>query len=86
MLSLFSASVYLVNRVQNCLCDLNFDFFFPFFFRETSKQSVVDESRTQEAKPGVQAEAELPGEIAMVRYRKDSQFLPSCSMKQSSLT
>lgn len=43
---------------------------------------VEDKPRTQEDKPGVQAEAELPGEIAMVRYRKDSQFLLSCSVKE----
>ena len=37
------------------------------------KQSVIgDKPGTQADKPGVQAEAELPGEIAMVRYRKDS--------------
>lgn len=47
---------------------------------------VKDLLEAQEEKPGVQAEAELPGKREVVMYRKDSQFLPSCSMKQSSLT
>jgi len=64
---------------------LDLDFFFFVLFREISKQSLVeDKPRAQEDKPGVQAEAELPGEIAVVRYREDSWCLPSSSMKQSS--
>lgn len=75
------------------LCELNTDFFiFTFYFvcfcfRGIVEQSVVKNLlEAQEEKPGVQAEAELPGKREVVRYRKDSQFLPSCSMKQSSLT
>lgn len=45
---------------------------------------VEDKPRMQET-PGVQGEAELPEAPAMVRYRKDSQLLPSCSLEQSSL-
>lgn len=71
--------MYLVNRIQNYLCDLNFF----ICFREVSKQAVVeDKLRTQEDKPEVQAEAAPLGQIDMVRYRKDSQFLPNCSMKE----
>lgn len=47
---------------------------------------VEDVPKAQEEKPGVQAEAELPGKKEVVRYRKDRQILQSCSMKQSSLT
>ncbi|XP_010575688.1 PREDICTED: transforming acidic coiled-coil-containing protein 3 isoform X2 [Haliaeetus leucocephalus] len=52
---------------------------------ETSKQSVVDESRTQEAKPGVQAEAELPGEIAMETQISPSKMSPANVPSQDNL-
>uniref|UniRef100_A0A8B9MH99 Transforming acidic coiled-coil-containing protein C-terminal domain-containing protein n=1 Tax=Accipiter nisus TaxID=211598 RepID=A0A8B9MH99_9AVES len=52
---------------------------------ETSKQSVVDESRTQEAKPGVQAEAELPGEIAMETQMNPSKMSPANVPSQDNL-
>ncbi|XP_074914385.1 transforming acidic coiled-coil-containing protein 3 isoform X2 [Buteo buteo] len=52
---------------------------------ETSKQSVVDESRTQEAKPGVQAEAELPGEIAMETQMSPSKMSPANVPSQDNL-
>lgn len=69
------------------LCDINSDFilFVCLFFREIVEQSVVEDlPKAHEEKPGVQAEAELPGKGEVVRYRKDSQFLPSCSMEQNS--
>ncbi|XP_052636651.1 transforming acidic coiled-coil-containing protein 3 isoform X1 [Harpia harpyja] len=52
---------------------------------ETSKQSVVDESRAQEAKPGVQAEAELPGEIAMEMQMSPSKMSPANVPSQDNL-
>lgn len=74
--------------MQNLNCDVNTDFFLFFFilfvfFREIVEQSVVEDMpKAQEEKPGVQAEAELPGKSDVVKYSKDSQFLPSCSMNQ----
>ncbi|KAM9661328.1 transforming acidic coiled-coil-containing protein 3 isoform 5-T5 [Morphnus guianensis] len=52
---------------------------------ETSKQSVVDESRAQEAKPGVQAEAELPGGIAMETQMSPSKMSPANVPSQDNL-
>ncbi|KAM9295805.1 transforming acidic coiled-coil-containing protein 3 isoform 1-T2 [Morus bassanus] len=45
---------------------------------EISKQSVVeDKPRTQDDKPGVQVEAELPGEIAMEKQMSPSKMSPA---------
>lgn len=53
--------------------------------REIGKQNVVEGKPRMQDTPGVQGEAERPEAPAMVRYRKDSQLLPDCSMEQSCL-
>ncbi|XP_075004636.1 transforming acidic coiled-coil-containing protein 3 isoform X2 [Calonectris borealis] len=53
---------------------------------EIGKQSVVeDKPRTQEDKPGVQAEAELPGEIAMEKQMSPSKMSPANVPSQDNL-
>ncbi|KAK4818436.1 hypothetical protein QYF61_013123 [Mycteria americana] len=53
---------------------------------EISKQTVVeDKQRTQEDKPGVQAEAELPGEIAMEKQMSPSKMSPANVPSQDNL-
>ncbi|KFW70439.1 Transforming acidic coiled-coil-containing protein 3, partial [Pygoscelis adeliae] len=53
---------------------------------EISKQTVVeDKPRTQEDKPGVQAAAELPGEIAMEKQMSPSKMSPANVPSQDNL-
>ncbi|XP_009469452.1 PREDICTED: transforming acidic coiled-coil-containing protein 3 [Nipponia nippon] len=53
---------------------------------EISKQSVVeDKPRTQEDKPGVQVEAELPGEITMEKQMSPSKMSPAHVPSQDNL-
>ncbi|XP_055569408.1 transforming acidic coiled-coil-containing protein 3 isoform X1 [Falco biarmicus] len=53
---------------------------------EISKQNVVeDKPRTQEDKPGVQAEAELPGEIAMEKQMSPSTMSLANVLSQDNL-
>lgn len=76
-ISLFcSVSDLKINKKNNLWLGL-WGFFFNFFSlplpREIHKQNVLeDEPQKQEDKPEVQGQTDLPGELSMVRYRKDS--------------
>lgn len=75
-ISLF-CSVSDLKKINKTICDWDFGFFFNFFPlplpREIHKQNVLeDEPQKQEDKPEVQGQTDLPGELSMVRYRKDS--------------